>query len=318
MNFTTTLFNVLIVLIFALPAFILARLKKVDPAHLKSIATILLYVLSPCMIINAFQGIERSAKMARNMLVFTLVTLGLQLIMIIIAFLVAYMLDKKSGGRIHLNKVGLVGTALGNVGFFGLPIVTALLPEYKEAAVYSSLFVLSMNLIIFTAGAYAVTGKKEYMSIKGIVLNPTTISVVVALILYAFNVEFESSMGKFGPMLSDAVALLGKMTTPVSMIILGIRLGASSLKRVFTNYHAYLVSAVKLVVFPLMCFAIVYFTPLPYSMRAAIVILACAPCASVLLNLSEMLGGEQEYAANVVLISTLLCVVTIPLVLLIL
>ncbi|MCR5706213.1 MAG: AEC family transporter [Acholeplasmatales bacterium] len=318
MNFTTTLFNVLIVLLFAFPAFILAKLKRVDAAHSKSIATILLYMLSPCMIINAFQGVERSKEMVKNMLIFTLITLGLQLIMIGTAFLVAYILDRKRPEENHLKKVGLAGTALGNVGFFGLPIVTALLPDYPEAAVYSSLFVLSMNLIIFTVGAYAVTGKKEYMSIKGIILNPTTISVIVALILYGFDVHFEDTMGDFGPIFDNAIELLAKMTTPVSMIVLGIRLGTTSLKKVFTNYHAYIVSAVKLVVFPLMCYVIVYFTPLPYSMRASIVILACAPCASVLLNLAEMLGSEQEYAANVVLISTLLSVITVPLVLLIL
>lgn len=317
MNFTTTLYNVLIVLIFAIPAFVLTRLNKINTSHSKSIATILLYILSPCMIINAFQGIERSKDMAINMLVFTIITLLLQLLMILISFVLIYLFNKNRDEDKKFKKIGIVGTALGNVGFFGLPIVTALLPEYSEAAVYSSLFVLSMNLIIFTVGAYAVTGKKEYMSVNGLILNPTTISIIVAVILYAFNIEFKR-YGEFGLVFSDAVKLLAKMTTPVSMFVLGIRLGGSSLKKVFTNIEAYVVSISKLVIFPLLCFAIVYYTGLPYSMRASIVILACAPCASVLLNLAEMLEGEQEYAANVVLISTLLSIITIPIIILIL
>ncbi len=318
MDFQTTLFNVCIVLLYALPAFVLAKIKMVDATHSKSIATILLYILSPCMIINAFQGIERSKKMVENMAIFVLITLALQVLMIGLAFLFAYFFNKNKDEEHKLKKVGLAGTALGNVGFFGLPIVTALLKDYPEAAVYSSLFVLSMNLMIFTVGAYAVTGRKEYMSLKKMLLNPTTISVIIAIIIYGFGIEFQNTMGDFGPLLGDAISLLGKMTTPVSMIVLGIRLGTTSLKAVFTNYHAYIVSLIKLVVFPLICFVIVYFTPLPYSMRASIVILACAPCASLILNLAEMLGSEQDYAANVVLISTLLSIITIPLVLLIL
>ena len=88
--------------------------------------------------------------------------------------------------------------------------------------------------------------------------------------------------------------------------------------KVFTNIRAYIVTICKMILFPIMCFLIVYFTPLDYSMRASIVILASAPCASVLLNLAELLGSEQEYAANIVLISTLLSIICMPLVLLIL
>lgn len=318
MPFSTTFFNVLLVLVYAIPGFILVKVNKASTSHLKTLAAILLYVLSPCMIIDAFQQIDRSKHMAINMLVFSSITFALQALMIGISFLAAFILNKHLSDEKKLRRLGLVGTALGNVGFFGLPIIRSLLSAYPEAQVYSTLFVLTMNLIVFTIGAYAVTGDKKYISIKSLVLNPTSISVAVALVFFSFDFKFGSTMGKFGPLLSDGIKLLGKATTPVSMIILGMRLAASSLIRVFTNIRVYIVSIVKMVVFPILCFLIVYFTPLEYSMRASIVILACAPCASVLLNLSELLGSEQEYAANVVLISTLLSILTIPLVLLIL
>lgn len=318
MQFSTTFFNVLIVLVYAIPGFILIKAKKGAVEHLKTLAAILLYVLSPCMIINAFQQIERSKEMTINIIVFIAITFALQALMIAIAFMVAFLINKKLDDDHKIKKLGLAGTALGNVGFFGLPIITALLRDYPEAQVYSTLFVLTMNFIIFTVGAYAVTGDRKYMSLKALVLNPTTISVIFAAILYGFNFKINDNFKGFGPILADAIKLMGRMTTPVSMFVLGMRLASVSLVKIFTNYHAYIVSFVKMVIFPIMCYLIVFFTPLDYSMRASIVILACAPCASVLLNLSELLGGEQEYASNIVLISTLLSIITIPLVLLIL
>lgn len=318
MNFTTTFYNVLLVLIYAIPGFILVKVKKSATEHLKTLAAVLLYVLSPCMVINNFQKIERSKQMSINMAIFTAITFALQVLMIALAFGVAFMLNKKLSDEKKLRKIGLVATALGNVGFFGLPIINSLLKGYPEAQVYSSLFVFSMNMLIFTVGAFAVTGDKKYMSIKALVLNPTTISVGFALILFAFNFKIRDNFGGFGDLLGDGVALLGTATTPISMIIMGMRLADSSLLRVFTNIRAYIVALSKMVIFPLLCFVIVYFTPLDYSMRASIVILASTPCASVVLNLSELLGSEQEYAANVVLIATLLSIITIPLVLLIL
>lgn len=317
MDFLTTFYNVALVLLYAIPGFILVKVNKASVNHLKTLAAILLYILSPCMIINAFQQIERSKKMAINMAVFTLITFLLQVLMILLAFIFAYFVNKKLSDEKKLKRIGLVATALGNVGFFGLPIIRSLLADYPEAQVYSTLFVLSMNLLIFTVGAFAVTGDKKYMSFKSLILNPTTISVFVALIIFAFDFKFYDA-GKFGHLLGDGIELLGKATTPVSMIILGMRLAASSLVHVFTNIRAYIVSITKMVIFPLLCFLIVYFTPLDYSMRASIVILACAPCASVILNLSELLGSEQEYSANLVLISTMLSIITIPIVLLIL
>lgn len=319
MQFSTTFFNVLLVLLYAIPGFILVKVKRSSVDHLRTLAAILLYVLSPCMVLNAFQAIDRTKEMAINMLIFTAITFALQALMIGIAFSVAFVLDRKLPEGKHLRRLGLVGTALGNVGFFGLPIIRSLLSDYPEAQVYSTLFVLTMNLIVFTVGAFAVTGNKKYVSFKSLILNPTSISVCIALIIFAFDFHYKEDIPtKFGGLFADGVALLGAATTPVSMIILGMRLASSSLVKVFMNIRAYIVSISKMVLFPILCFVIVYFTPLDYSMRASIVILASAPCASVLLNLSELLGSEQEYAANVVLISTLLSIITIPLVLLIL
>ena len=69
----------------------------------------------------------------------------------------------------------------------------------------------------------------------------------------------------------------------------------------------------KLIVFPLFCYAAVYFLPLTQTFKASMLILSAAPCASMVLNVAEIYHGETELSANCVLLATLSCFITIPL-----
>ncbi|MGM9971817.1 MAG: AEC family transporter [Anaeroplasmataceae bacterium] len=328
MDFFLTFYNVLIVLLMALPGFLLIKAKMVHESNISVIATVLLYVNSPCLVIYSFQSVDRSKKLGIDMLLFIIITLITQAIMILLYLVIMKLINKRKkikydneGNTINTSsfKVGTVGVALGNVGFFGVPIIQALLPEHPEAVVYSTMFCISMNIIAFSLGAFIITGDKKYMSWKKIFINPTTISALVALPLFLLDFKIKENFGDFGPILDNAITLLGKMTTPMCMLVLGMRLANVKLKALFTNYKAYIISFVKLVIFPLLSYLIVYFIPgLDYAFKASILILSAAPIASVILNLAEMLGSEQTDAANMVLISTILCIITMPLVLLVL
>ena len=108
------------------------------------------------------------------------------------------------------------------------------------------------------------------------------------------------------------------ITTPLCMIILGIRLATVSFKKLFTRPIIYAVCACKLIIFPLFCYLAVYFIPLQESFKASILILSAVPCAAVILSMAEIHQSETELAANCVLLSTLLCFITIPLLVLLL
>lgn len=311
-NFFVTILTVFVMLLYLIPGYILMKFKKVDAKHLKSLSTILVYVFSPCMIIDSFLAVERSSEMVKNMCLFTLASILVQLIFILILFLIFR--NKYDDAKYRMLTIG---SACGNVGFFGLPLIRAILPEYPVALTYSSIYVFTMNLIVFTIGSFCITRDKKYISVKNAILNPTTVSLIVAIILYACNFKFNCgnlALEKMG----DAVSLLGKMTTPTCMIILGVRLACIKVKDLFNKPFVYLNMLFKLIAFPLFSYLLVYFLPLDYSFKASILILSAAPCASVVLNLAEMYDTNQEIAANTVLLTTLMSIITIPLLLLIL
>ncbi len=301
-TFKIAFFNVLISLIYMIPGFILCKTKKAVANHLSTMSAILIYVCSPCMIVSSFLSLDYSLTNLLYMGLFFVVSFIVQLLFLLLVFLVF----KK---KFHISKYRMltIGSVLGNCGFFGLPLIKALLPQNPEVACYSSIYVISMNLLVFTAGIYCLTQDKKYISIKAAVMNPTFFSILVAIPLYIFSAStWLTDLAK------DSIGLLGKMTTPMCMFILGIRLGTMDFKKLFTNSFVYFACVGKLIVFPLFAYACVFFLPLPAPFKASILILAATPCASIILNLAEIHGKEQEMSANCILLSTILCILTIP------
>lgn len=308
MGFQVAFSNVVLTLLFVIPGFIICKCKKAASEHLSSMSAVLIYVCSPCMIVNSFLQLEFSWSGFGNMALFFAVTLVLQIAFMLILYLI---FRKKYADSKY--RILTIGAVLGNVGFFGLPIVKAILPDNPEVMCYSSVYVVSMNFLVFTMGIFCLTNDKKFMTIKSAILNPAFFSLIVALPLYIFGVR------QYLPeLLLGGISLLGSMTTPLCMIILGIRLATVSFRKLFTRPIIYLTCALKLLIFPLFCYFAVYFIPLEFSFKASILILASAPCASIILNMAEIHNSETELAANCVLLTTLLCFITIPVLVLLL
>ena len=310
--FLLALGNISIMLLYALPGFILCKIKKATATHLPTLSAVLVYICSPCMIVNAFLNMPYSKANLGYMGLFFVCSFVLQILFMLGLWLIFG--KKYENGQYRVLTVGAV---MGNVGFLGLPIVKALFPQSPEAVCYSATYVISMNILVFTMGVFCVTGDKKYISLKSALLNPSVVSAVIALPLYIFGVGAKLESAGFSPLL-NAIALLGNATTPLCMIILGVRLATVRFKSLFTNPVAYLTCACKLLLFPLFCYLAVFFLPLPVSFKASMLILSAAPCASIILNLAEIHENETAFAANIILLSTLVCFLTISVLTLIL
>lgn len=294
--------NVLVTLLYIIPGFICCKTKIAKAEHLSTLSAILVYVCSPCMVVNSFMQIERTPRMLGQIMLFFVVSLAIQTVLTFIL----YGIFRKKFHDVKYRML-TVSFGLGNAGFFGIPIIKALLPGNPEVACFACVYIVGMNMLTFTIGAYCLTGDKKRMTLKKAFLNPPFISLLVALVLYAVNFS-----GIMPELLGGALDLLNRTTTPLCMIILGIRLASVSFKKLFTRIYVYIICACKLLIFPFACLAIVYFLPLSPVFKAAMFILGGTPCAAVMLNIAEMYDGETELAANCVLLSTLLCVFTIP------
>jgi len=302
-TFSVTFSNVLLMLLYLIPGFLLYKVKKVHTDHLSSMSVILLYVCGPGMFLNALIDPDASPSLPGKMGLFILFSLIGEIALMLLISLLLGKRRKEFGFRMLS-----IASVMGNVGFFGMPVVRVLFPGAPEAAVYSCMFNVSLNIVAWTVGVYTLTGEKKYISLRAALLNPSVIAAAVGFGLYLANAKTW-----LPELVQNGFKTLGAMSTPLCMLILGIRLAAMNPKKLFTTPIVWAACAGKLIVFPLFCWALTLPFPLDPVFRASILMLAGTPCASILFNLSEIHHNGQEMAANCALLSTLCSIITIPL-----
>ena len=305
-EFGIALSNVSLTLAYVILGFCLCKGKKAVANHLPTMSSVLIYLGSPFLVMSSFLKLEYSPQILGKMGLFFLAAMVLQGAFMALLY---FILHKKM--QDFRYRICTMASVMGNAGFFGLPIVKALLPDHPEVLCYACMYIVSMNLMAFTMGAYLVTGQRKYMTLKAAIINPTMIGLLISLPLFAFEVF--PLIASHVPAAVTGIEAMASLTTPICMIILGIRLATVDLKLLFSRGMVYFACALKLLVFPLFVYAISLLFPLDEAFRGALFILSGTPCASLVLNLTEIHETETGLAANCVLVSTLLCVLTIPL-----
>ena len=301
--FSVTFGNVLLMLLYLLPGFFMCKVKKIKPDHLSSVSVILLYICGFGLYVNALSYLDPSPELFARMGLFLLIALAGETALMLLILLV---LGREKRKEFALRMLS-IATVMGNVGFFGMPVVRALFPDAPEAAVYSSMFNAALNILAWTVGVFTLTGEKKHISLKAALVNPSMLAVFTGIILCLLRAK-----NWIPDILRTGFSSVGAMSTPLCMIILGVRLATMDFKTLFTTRLAWLISAGKLIVFPLFCYLLVLPLPLDPVFKGSVVILAGTPCASILLNLAEIHHNGQELAANCALLSTILRILTIP------
>lgn len=305
MIFYTTLSSVALLLLYAVPGFLLVKSKLVNSDAIPAFAKVLLYVCQPCLTFYSFDKATYSAELLVNLGIFFLIAFAAQFGLL----LIFYLLFRKRSARDVKYRIINMALVLGNCGFFGIPVVEKLFSQRSDAAVYCLVFTLAMNLLCWTMVLYIVTRDRKYIKAKQLILNPATLSFAAGLVLFVLSLKLPS-------ILSEAVSLGGKISTPLCMTILGMRLGVSSFKGVFLRPLQYVTVLLKQTIIPLAVYGAVLLLPVDLFIKELTFILFCCPVASNVLNFAEIGGKGQEEASGCVLLGTMISIGTMPLMLL--
>ena len=303
-SFTVTLSNVLLALMYLLPGFVLCKFRKVKHEHLSSLSVILLYVCGFCLYVNALYELEPTPELFAKMGLFLVFSLAAEFAMM---FLILLLIGKEKRKKFRFRMLS-IACVMGNVGFFGMPVVRALFPGVPEAPVYSSVFNASLNILAWTVGVFTLTGEKKHISFRAAFLNPSLVAMAFGILLCLLRAK-----NWIPDLFRTGFSAFATMSTPLCMVILGIRLGTMRYRSLFATPLAWGVAAGKLIAFPLFCWLLVLPFPLDPVFKGSLLILGATPCASILLNLAEIHHNGQELAADCALLTTLLSVITIPL-----
>ena len=305
MNFEITGLNALMLVALCLPGFFLTKANVLKEEHIKGFAVFLLYVCSPALSIYSFQQAECNMEILINIGILLLVTTFMQVLIMGIGFLINIKTYKIDGA----SRVATVAAAFGNVGFFGVPILQALLPDHPEAMVYSAVMSVMMNLIGWTLGMFMMSGDRKHVSVKNFLINPTTLCLLIALPLFFTNTSLPKPVMNF-------VEFFSKMSTPTAMTVLGMRLAFVKFRDLL-DYRQVVAIFLKLIALPLITFGIMYALPVDETLKISTYILSCMPPAAITLNFAELSNTSPKTAANIVVVGSLLVAITLPVLLLI-
>ena len=307
MVFFTALKAVFVLLLIAIPGYLLMKKRMLSADCIPGFSKVLIYVTQPCLAVYTFKSVPYSPEKLLEVGIFALLAAVLHALVIGVAYLVFRRNYKKT-----IWRVMTMGVVSANCAFFGIPIIEALLPSIaSDLIIFTTVYATVMNVFGWTIGSAILSGDMRYMSLKKMLTTPALVGTAVALVLFVLEIPIF-------PELNSMVTTAARMATPLSMIIMGMRLATMRITPMFTNPRIYLTVAIKQILVPLVAFAMLYFLPISSDIKCSFYIISACPIASVVLNYAEIVGEGQGEAANMVLLSTVLSIATLPVMVLLL
>lgn len=203
------------------------------------------------------------------------------------------------------RRIMVTCTAFANTGFVGFPLMEALFGNYGLllAAVYN----LCYNLFFYTYAVYLFSRKPKFRLLE-IFKNPVSVASILAIVLFVIP-------WRMPPFLSETFKLIGDMTVPMSMMVMGSMLAGVKIKKLVTDKKAYIVSALRLIVLPAVVMGVIIafslFLPMESDTKSVIVLMCALPCGSMNVIYSENHDVAPHFCARTVSLSMIFMLVTL-------
>lgn len=264
----------------------------------KSLSKIVLQIVNPAVIFTAYLR-ERDRALMVNLLW----ALGLSALVMVVGILVArVVLHSKEPDQVAVERLSAV---YSNCGFMGIPLVNALLGS--TGVFYLTAFITIFNLFIWTHGVISISGIRDFKLVVKILKSPSIVAIFLGLMF--FFIEWSVP-----DVIKDALTHLSNTNTPLAMLVAGATIARTDLRRAIGRIRVYFVAAVKLLVMPALSIAILWLMPVCADVKTTIVIAMGAPSAVTCTLFTINYKKDADYAASLFAITTLLSVLTLPLV----
>ena len=277
--------------------YLLFKGGKISLEGSKTIGNILIYGSLPAVIINGFR-IERTAEHVSGLLW----SAAAALTIVLLSILISHFVFRKDG-------VAAFATSFANPGFFGIPRIVASLGQ--GAVFYAAPFIAFLNIGQWTYGVSRLNGQPVLQGFqpKKLIKAPFVIAILVGIFLFATQLPLPA-------IVENCLSNVAGLNTPLAMFTVGVYLAQTDLVKMFGRRTLYLVSALRLLVIPVLSLLILSLLPSSmHVMKTVLLIVAACPVGSNVAVYAQLPGKDYPYAVETVIISTLLSIVTIPFIL---
>lgn len=283
-----------------LMGYIIVKAGIVKDEDSKVISKIVLYLIIPCVIINAFQ-VDYTPETVRGLLLALAASVLLQVLLLLIVW--------GMGKMLKLNEVETASIYYSNSGNLIVPLVTYILG--KEWVLYGCVF-MSVQLVFLWTHCRGILSREEKMDWKKILCNINMISIFIGVILFFTRIRLPELVG-------DTLSAVGSMIGPASMIVTGMLFAGMNLKTVFLNKKVYFVTLLRLIVIPVIALVLLKVSGMitwhtdAWNILLVVFLAVITPSASTVTQMCQVYGNDSQYASAINVMTTLLAIVTMPL-----
>ena len=280
--------------------FIIVKAKLLKAEDSKILSVIVLYLIIPCVIINAFQ-VDYTPQTVKGLLIALAGSVMTQVILLIVVSIL---------GRVfHLNEVEVASIYYSNSGNLIVPIVTFILG--KEWVLYGCVF-MSVQLVFIWTHCKKIISRESTYDWRKIVLNINMISIAIGIILFLTRIHLPA-------IINNTLSAVGSMIGPASMIVTGMLFAGMDFKQIFANKRVYFVSFFRLIIVPVIalflikCSQLSTFSSNGNKLMLIVFLAIITPSASTVTQMCQVYENDSQYASAINVVTTLLAIVTMPL-----
>ena len=280
--------------------FLIVKAKLLNSEDSKILSIIVLYLIIPCVIINAFQ-LDYTPQTVKGLLIALAGSVMTQVILLIVVSIL---------GRVfHLNEVEVASIYYSNSGNLIVPIVMFILG--KEWVLYGCVF-MSVQLVFIWTHCKKIISRESTYDWRKIVLNINMISIAIGIVLFLTRIHLPA-------IINNTLSAVGSMIGPASMIVTGMLFAGMDFKQIFANKRVYFVSFFRLIIVPVIalflikCSQLSTFSSNGNKLMMIVFLAIITPSASTVTQMCQVYGNDSQYASAINVVTTLLAIVTMPL-----
>lgn len=303
MDFLLTFQNVSVLFLLIVVGYIVGKVGIVSPSGQRELSALVLKVTMPATIILAFQLDYTKERFDTALKIMAIVGIS-YLAMILLSKLLSRFYKIKDNQRDIVEIAGI----LPNTSFMGFPIVLSILG--KEALFFAVLGAgFLFEVVAWTYGAYVIhrSSGQDFSKniVKNILLSPGILAIIIGFGLFITSTTIPEP-------LNTTMGLMSQATSPLAMIVVGILLSRTNIKECVTDLKLYLIAITRLLLFPLGIFFVLSLLGFKGMEVIIPVIMLGMPTAAYVAIFSADAGNDANLASQIVFISSLLSLVTIP------
>ena len=288
----------LIMLILIIVGIICKKTKIITDDGNKELSKLVLTVVNPIVILMAYQT-DYKPQLVKNLLI----AFGLSILSYIILIVAAYLLIPQKDGR--ETQIERFSAIYSNCGFMGIPLVNALFGS--EGIFYLTAFLTVFNLVVWTHGIILISGERNLKNIVKVFYSPVIISIVLGIIMFFAQIRLPD-------IITDSLNFISNLNTPLAMIVSGVTIADTKILKLLKKPGIYYVSFLKLILLPLILIAVFSLFNVNEQIRITVLVAASAPAAAMCTLQCIRYEKNSLYASEIFAASTILSVVTLPII----